>query len=64
MSDKRQELIDRMIKLYGFENQMVIEFCKLCENYTDNEWNDRCLTTLVEAHEADPQMNNNTGANE
>lgn len=57
MSDKRQRLIDRMIRIYGFEHQIVIDFCKLCESYADSEWNDQCLTTLVEAHEACPQLN-------
>lgn len=57
MSDKRERLIDRMIRIYGFEHQIVIDFCKLCESYADSEWNDQCLTTLVEAHEVCPQLN-------
>lgn len=55
MNDKRERLIDRMIKIYNPKHPIVIEFCKLCERYADSEWNDQCLTTLVEAHEADPQ---------
>lgn len=61
MSDRRERLINRMIRIYGFEHQIVIDFCKLCESYADSEWNDQCLTTLVEAHEANSSTNKNTG---
>lgn len=27
----REKLIDRMTHIYGFENPIVIEFCKVCE---------------------------------
>lgn len=50
----RENLMDRMIKIYGFENPIVIEFCRLCEAWESNEWNDKVLTLLVEAHEANP----------
>lgn len=54
MSNFRENLIDRMIRLYGFENPMVIEFCRMCEDWEDNQWNDKVLRILVEAHEANP----------
>ena len=54
MTNFRENLIDRMIRLYGFENPMVIEFCRMCEDLEVNDWNDRELTILVEAHEAYP----------
>lgn len=56
MTTYRENLIDRMIHLYGFENPIVIEFCKLCERWEENEWNNKALTILVEAHEADPVL--------
>ena len=56
MTEYRENLIDRMIHLYGFENEIVIAFCGLCERWKVNSWNDKCLTILVEAHEADPLM--------
>lgn len=56
MSEKRERLVNRMIRIYGFENPIVIEFRELCERYPISEWNDQCLTTLVEAHEAHPQF--------
>ena len=54
MTNFRENLIDRMIRLYGFENPMVIEFCRMCEDWENNQWNDKVLRILVEAHEANP----------
>lgn len=56
MTEYREKLVDRMIHLYGFENDIVIAFCGLCERWEVNSWNDKCLMILVEAHEADPVM--------
>jgi hypothetical protein len=51
MSETRERLIDRMIKVYGFEHPVVLDFCKLCEC----EWmSDQALTTTVECHEEYP----------
>lgn len=52
--EDRNNLIDRMIAIYGMEHTLVIQFCRLCEEYESNEWNDTALRLLVEAHEADP----------
>lgn len=55
MDAKRNELIDRMMRLYGFENPIVIEFCRLCEKWegTDKE---KLLETIVKSHEEFPQF--------
>jgi hypothetical protein len=50
----REKLIDRMIRIYGFEHDLVIQFAKLCERYADCATNDKMLAILVEAHEANP----------
>lgn len=50
----REQLMDAMIRLYGMENPVVIEFCKLCERLEANEMNNKMLAVLVEAHEANP----------
>lgn len=55
MSDFRKGLCDRMIKLYGFENPIVIQFCRLAEIDSGN-FGDEMLKLLVESHEADPQI--------
>lgn len=49
----RENLMDRMIRIYGYENPIVIEFCRLCEEWEENDWNNKVLTILVEAHEAE-----------
>ena len=51
MSAYRENLIDRMINIYGYEHPMVIQFAELCEKWDENLWNNTSLTTLVKAHE-------------
>ena len=55
MNKFREKLIDRMIHLYGFENPIVINFCKLCETWSKGEEWDKLLKVLVKAHEENPQ---------
>ena len=52
----REKLIDRMIRIYGFENPIVIWFCRLCEEWEDIEDRDRLLETIVKSHEEFPQL--------
>ena len=52
----REKLIDRMIRIYGFENPIVIWFCRLCEEWEDIEDRDRLLEVIVKAHEEFPQL--------
>ena len=52
----REKLIERMVHIYGFENPIVIEFCKLCEAWKDIEDRDRLLEVIVISHEAYPQL--------
>lgn len=47
----RENLIDRMIRIYGFEHPIVIQFAELCERMADTEYNNKALITLVEVHE-------------
>lgn len=54
----REKLIDRMIRIYGFENPIVIEFCRLCEKWEDTNEKDRFLEVIVKSHEEFPQLNN------
>jgi hypothetical protein len=56
MTEFREKLLDRMIRLYGFENPMVIEFAKMCETYPQGANWDKGLKTLVECHEAMPYV--------
>ena len=38
----RKQMIDRLIASFGFEDSRVIWFCSLCEEYAENEWNNKC----------------------
>lgn len=53
----REQLIDRMIRIYGFENPIVIWFCRLCEEWEDTEEKNTFLKVIVESHEEYPQFN-------
>lgn len=48
MTENKEKLIDRMIRIYGFENPIVIDFCKLCE---ENNLAEKVLELIVQAHE-------------
>ena len=51
MSEAREKMIDRMIRIYGFEHPVVLDFCKLCES----AWmSDEALETTVQCHEEYP----------
>ena len=52
MTAYRENLIDRMISLYGYENPIVIEFAKLCEDWEQTEEYDAYLRTVVKIHES------------
>ena len=51
MNKIREQLADRMIRLYGFESIITIDFCRLCEEWPDTEAYDNTLTTLVKCNE-------------
>ena len=57
MSEYRNELLTRMICIYGFEHPLVILFANSCDCCTSPElapaW-DRILRQLVECHETNP----------
>ena len=50
----REQLLDRMIRIYGFEHEIVIEFARMCEEWLSTENNDKALETLVKCHEENP----------
>ena len=56
MSTMRKNLIDRMVKIYGFEHPAVIHFTEQCERWEDTEINDIILRLAVEAHEKFPNL--------
>ena len=52
----REQLMDRMIRIYGFEHEIVIAFCTMCETYPNTEAYDKTLRVLVECHEEYPVL--------
>ena len=47
----REQLLDRMIRIYGFEHEITIQFARLMEtNISDHD-----LETIVKTHEEFPQ---------
>lgn len=50
----REQLLDRMIRIYGFEHEIVIEFARMCEEWLPTENNNKTLETLVKYHEKNP----------
>ena len=56
MNELREQLLDRMIRIYGFEHGIVIDFAKMCESYPEGEQWDKSLRVLVECHEESPYI--------
>ena len=54
MNARREALLDRLIRVYGFEHEAVIEFAEICEEWADDEAHDNILEMLVESHEEYP----------
>ena len=51
MTAYRENLIDRMINLYGYESPIIIKFAQLCENWPQTEGYDTYLQIVVKSHE-------------
>ena len=45
----RKEMQDKLIRVFGMEDSRVVWFFQLCEDYDDNEWNNKCLEGMVMA---------------
>ena len=43
MSEKREQLLDLVISVYGFEHQMTISFAQMCEKWVGDEQWDKLL---------------------
>ena len=52
----REQLIDRMIKIYGFEHEIVVAFYDVCKAFPNTEAYDRTLRVIVECHEEYPAV--------
>jgi hypothetical protein len=50
--NEKENLLDRMIRIYGFEHPITIAFAKLIEN---PDFPTQYLELIVRSHEEDPQ---------
>ena len=53
MTDYRKALIERMIHLYGIEDEITVDFTDLCERFPNTRQYDNALRCIVETHEKD-----------
>lgn len=51
MTETRKRMVDRMVRLYGFESGIVIDFCRYCEEWKNDAEHDRYLEAIVTSHE-------------
>lgn len=54
LSQFREDLLTRIIHIYGFEHKITIWFAKLLEIQKENEINNKMLEMMVECHEKSP----------
>ena len=45
---KREEMKNRIANALGLENRCVVEFFRLCDEYEDSDWNNKCLNGIFD----------------
>lgn len=55
MSKERKNLLDRIIRIYGFENPITIQFANICESWKKKDQLP-LLEAIVKSHEEFPQI--------
>lgn len=51
MSNFRENLLDRIIHIYGFEDGITIEIATYLETWAEDDYNDKLLQAIVEYYE-------------
>lgn len=51
MTKAREEMVNRMIKRYGFEDKRTIEIARACEMYREGVWGDAIIEEMIKAYE-------------
>ena len=49
MTKNRETMLDNLIRRYGFEHPWVVAFCKWCEEWKNNSYENKCLKEIYEA---------------
>lgn len=47
MSEIRKAILHTATKLLGFEDERTIFLHQLAEDYEDNDWNNKCMSTML-----------------
>ena len=55
MTVYRENLVDRVIRVYGYEHFMTVRFAQMCEILDNTAENDQVLAGLVQDYEKAPQ---------
>lgn len=50
LSEKRQAMLDKMIKIYGFEHEVTVAFAGMLENWDDTKECDKALEMILITH--------------
>lgn len=50
----REEMATAIVRLYGFEHEITIQFFELMEMLPENIWNNKALEIMVKAHLENP----------
>lgn len=45
----REQMMNDVIRKVGMEHPWVVQFCSLCEQYEDTDWNNQILKLLYES---------------
>ena len=48
MTKNRETMLDNLIRKYGFEHPWVVAFCKWCEEWKNNSYENKCLKEIYE----------------
>lgn len=51
MTEFRENLLTRMIHIYGFEHEITIKYANILEKVPQTPTDDRALEIIVESHE-------------
>ena len=51
MTKAREEMVDRMINRYGFEDERTIEVARACEMYRECEECDNIINNMIKGYE-------------
>lgn len=56
MNKLRENLLNSMIQIYGFEYKAVVQFARACESMPDDEAHDKILRFTAMLHQGHPVM--------